>query len=263
MKKIIRRNVFETNSSSSHSIVVTKNDTYVTAEELSLDNWDHNSESLHVYKDGVWRLWDTDCGFGRSPFRLLTTFEEKFIYALCDALGYEDPVSDCFKDEWDLMVSIAKDACPEIKSIDPDESWVDVFITKSGKQISDVHNWIEVINKDTDDEKYIWHHYYGDDSKDEEVEYLGEVKVPNIGCIDHQSIGLLSNFLNDRNITLKEFLTNKKYIIVIDGDEYDYWKKYKKTGLIDMDFIVSEYDTSGEDIEFAAWKKEQEENEES
>ena len=67
---------------------------------------------------------------------------------------------------------------------------------------------------------------------------------------------LLRNFLMDQNISLKEFLTNKRYVVVIDGDEYDDWGSLKASGLINMDFIVSEYTTSDEDIEYAEWLKE-------
>ena len=266
MKKVIRRNVFETNSSSSHSIIITKNDTHVTAKELNPRTgdgyYDYTPESIYISKNGEWYLHETNEGFGRWPLQFLTTFEDKFKYALCEYLGYEDPVSDRFKDEWDVMVSIAKDACPDIKGIDVDDRYVDIFRTKSGKEISDLHNWIITLNEDTDDEKYIWKSYSLPDGE-EEVEYIDERKVPVIGVIDHQSAGLLSNFLNGHKITLKEFLTNKKYIIVVNGDEYDDKDALFSSGLINTDFIVEEYDRSTENIMHTEWLKEQKENEES
>ena len=37
----------------------------------------------------------------------------------------------------------------------------------------------------------------------------------------------LNNFLEETKVTLKEFLTNKKYVIIQDGDEYCYWENMK------------------------------------
>ena len=52
------------------------------------------------------------------------------------------------------------------------------------------------------------------------------------GDVDHQSAGLLQNFLKKHGITLKEFLMNPKYVVVIDGDEYWKLQKYKRHGLL-------------------------------
>ena len=63
----IRRSVFETNSSSSHSISIRKEGSYVTAEEL---------EKMFRYKvddKGELTFWDFQLEFGRSPFSVLTT----------------------------------------------------------------------------------------------------------------------------------------------------------------------------------------------
>ena len=62
------------------------------------------------------------------------------------------------------------------------------------------------------------------------------------GCIDHESIGLLQDFIKTKEITLEEFLTNKRYLVVIDGDEYCLWKKAKKTGIIDLNEIEEEFE---------------------
>ena len=40
------------------------------------------------------------------------------------------------------------------------------------------------------------------------------------GYVDHQSKGLLQDFLEKEGISLSEFLINKKYVVIIDGDEY-------------------------------------------
>ena len=67
------------------------------------------------------------------------------------------------------------------------------------------------------------------------------LESPDIGMIDHQSAGLFSSFLRKNNITLKDFITHKKYNIVIDGDEYCEFQKWVKKGLINMDNIVECY----------------------
>lgn len=79
--------------------------------------------------------------------------------------------------------------------------------------------------------------------------------------IDHQSAGLLTNFLKDKGISLKEFLTNKKYTIIVDGDEYDTYRRMKNSGFINLDFIVEEYDKSSEDVEWERWKEEHKDEE--
>ena len=37
---------------------------------------------------------------------------------------------------------------------------------------------------------------------------------------------------------LEEFLTNRRYIVIVDGDEYCVWDHVKNTGLLDTDMIV-------------------------
>lgn len=80
----IRCGMFETNSSSSHAICVRgKGETSVNVEEVEqiLDN------------DGKWIINDGDCCYGRSPFRYLSTFKEKVLYALACFGGLDEDVS--------------------------------------------------------------------------------------------------------------------------------------------------------------------------
>lgn len=75
----LRRNTFETNSSSSHSLVVTKTSTLLTHEEMLKDiKW-------NLDKDGLYY----SCGrryYGRSPFEVLVTFDQKMKYAFAHTL---------------------------------------------------------------------------------------------------------------------------------------------------------------------------------
>lgn len=59
---------------------------------------------------------------------------------------------------------------------------------------------------------------------------------PYHGYVDHQSMGLLQYFLEDRSINLDEFIFSDRYIVIIDGDEYGYLGKLCQT-IIDMDNI--------------------------
>lgn len=72
MKIKIRKSTFETNSSSMHTIVLTKNTTHITKEDF---------EEL-LDKDGFFHVENSyDRSFGRE-FRILDTLEEKLYYLL-------------------------------------------------------------------------------------------------------------------------------------------------------------------------------------
>ncbi|MBO5424097.1 MAG: hypothetical protein J6A25_01130 [Lachnospiraceae bacterium] len=72
----IRQGTFETNSSSSHSLVLMKGDTkHYSASEA----WEEVRYSCK-YDDGYFNPYD-DMYFGRSPFQVLYTFRDKLRYA--------------------------------------------------------------------------------------------------------------------------------------------------------------------------------------
>lgn len=47
-----------------------------------------------------------------------------------------------------------------------------------------------------------------------------------------QNYGYFGKTLKDKNISLKEFLTNNKYIVIVDGDEYQLLRSMFDSGLI-------------------------------
>lgn len=51
---------------------------------------------------------------------------------------------------------------------------------------------------------------------------------------------LIEGWLKKYNISLEEFLTNKRYVVICDGDEYCIWDHLKESGLIRTDMIVSD-----------------------
>ena len=74
----IRKGVFETNSSSSHSIVMMKNDKPVKTElegNMVDPGW-------YLDKSGKLHFWSRDLEFGRSPFDLLTDWYGRLRYCV-------------------------------------------------------------------------------------------------------------------------------------------------------------------------------------
>lgn len=176
----IRNSVFETNSSSMHSLVIKKNSEYYSEQELYTNIWLH---------DGVWRIYDSeDITFGRYPFRCLETFEAKVRYAIASLCCWKSDPDEIFNNIQALVTEII----PECHLIQLPKEY-----------------------------------YYSDD--EEHISY---------GSVDEN---ILTPFLKKTGITLKEFLTNKKYIVIVDGDEYCIWDSLKDSGLINMDEIEKEY----------------------
>lgn len=181
----IRNSVFETNSSSMHSLVVKKNSEYYTYEEINDCMWLHN---------GVWDIWNDDnITFGRSPFECLNTFEAKVRYAIASLCGWYRNAEEKFKEIEQLVTEIFPE-CYEIK------------LPK------------------------VW--YYDDEDEDKDE------KRVSYGGVDED---ILTPFLENTGITLKEFLTNKKYVVIVDGDEYCIWNSLKDSGLVNTDEIEKEY----------------------
>ena len=77
MKLTIRKGMFETNSSSMHSIIITKNNNEYTQDELE-----------DGYYNGVLKLWNSDeLEFDRYPFELLATWDRKVCFAIASYCG--------------------------------------------------------------------------------------------------------------------------------------------------------------------------------
>lgn len=255
MKYCVRQSSFETNSSSMHSIVVTKNDIHVDKNILWDRNKDYNDSDTVYICNGKWNLSSVE-GYGRYPFEILTTFEQKIKYALCEYLGYlysDDPEYDKILNEFK---DIVREVIPEFKDFRFYTHDEDIYVDSEGNHImrKDLHydHW----NQEEERGEY----YYIDQEGNKRPAILDEenyMEVFDIGTIDHQSSGLLKNFLKDRGISLKEFLTNKKYTICIDGDEYCDFERYLKSGFIDKNFITEIYSgRSDEDLKYEKWREE-------
>lgn len=209
-----------------HSIVVMKDRRTYTEKEFQ--------EGIYLY-DGVWRTYD-DLSFGRHPFRILTTFEEKFYYVVAYYCGFlsRDVADAKFKE----LEGIAKKYLKGLEKIELDSHLTRDFVYEDTGE--PCYKW----RATWDDENEYW--YSEEEDKDgndirrkliasdlyDEVEY---------GGIDHQSFGILDGFLKKENITVEDFLINKGYIIVVDGDEYCDFERYCNFGIIATDKIKSQY----------------------
>lgn len=190
--KQIRRNVFETNSSSSHSLVITTDNEHYTREEINKNFY---------MTDGIVRLWESSLEFYRSPFDMLVTFKDKLRYAIASSNGN--------------LVDQCRELCCK---------YVDGFTD------------FEFDTKD-----YVW---------DSEVKdyVVTDEPIPNYGGTDDYQI---EGWLKSYNVSLEEFLTNKRYIVVVDGDEYAIYDHIKKSGLFDTSKII--HDSYAEEQE--KWHK--------
>lgn len=177
--KQIRRNVFETNSSSSHSLVITTDDEHYNREEINKDFY---------MTDGIVRLWDSSLEFYRSPFDMLVTFRDKLRYAIASSNGN--------------LVNQCRELC---------QKYVDGFVDFKFDKID-----------------YVWNSEVKDYVETDEP-------IPNYGGTDDYQI---EGWLKYYNVSLEEFLTNKRYIVVVDGDEYNCWLHIKDSGLVDTSKII-------------------------
>lgn len=225
MKRQIRRGVFETNSSSMHSLAVMKRNDKYSPEEIEDDLW---------ICSGEWRIYENDLSFGRYPFKILSSFSDKWCYA-CASLVRE------YKDKkYNELVNIAFKYIPNLKEIklptssgcfaDKDDECFkdDAYYQKHGKTENELIDYLEQKGKEWGMRLGYWKSSAGYWCFD----------TPYTGDVDEN---ILSGFLESEGITLEEFLINKKYIVIQDGDEYCEWYKAKKTGIINTDAIDHEY----------------------
>ena len=174
-KRTIRRSVFETNSSSMHSICIMKDNGVYSPDELR--------EGLYIY-NGVLRIYSHNLCFGRHPFQILCTFYDKLRYVIAAYCG---------------------------------------SYTRDVVAAQNLHTITEIVKKHIPEFDGFKFDRLGDD-----VDY---------GDIDHQSMGILESFIDKKGLSLEDFLIQKKYMIVIDGDEYCDFSKYCKHHIIDTSRI--------------------------
>lgn len=193
----IRDNTFETNSSSSHSLIITDFDGKYTHEEMmkGIYLWDGNKD----------RMYESNLEFYRSPFSLLATFESKSRYAIASSDGR---LADEVEKIWHKYI-------PNFNGFK--------FDMKTEEYDYDKKEWV-----DLDEPKPI----YG-------------------GTDDYEIEGWLKSY----NVSLEDFLTMRRYMVVCDGDETREWYHILDSGLVDKSHII--HDSEKEVAE--AWKRKYEE----
>lgn len=193
----IRDNTFETNSSSSHSLIITDFDGKYTSEEMM--------KGIYLWEDKETRMYESHLEFYRSPFSLLATFESKSRYAIASSNGR---LADEVEKIWYKYI-------PNFNGFE--------FDMKTEEYDYDKKDWV-----DLDEPKPI----YG-------------------GTDDSQIEGWLKSY----NVSLEDFLTMRRYMVVCDGDEYREWYHILDSGLVDKSHIV--HDSEKEAAE--EWKRKYEE----
>lgn len=193
----IRDNTFETNSSSSHSLIITDFDGKYTPEEMM--------RGIYLWEDKETRMYESDLEFYRSPFSLLATFESKSRYAIASSNGH---LADEVEKIWYKYI-------PNFNGFR--------FGMKTEEYDYDKKEWVD----------------------------LDEPKPVYGGTDDYQIEGWLKSY----NVSLEDFLTMRRYMVVCDGDEYREWYHILDSGLMDKSHII--HDSEKEAAE--EWKRKYEE----
>lgn len=158
-----------------HSLVVRTDETVredeenivYTNEEIKEELMSEGYLSEDLEKFSPW-YDEEEWYFGRYPFRILSTFLDKFKYA-CASWAYDT-------NRLEELKEVLKEIIPELRVI--------VFPATMGTDDCDLVSW-----------------------------------------------------LSNKGITLKTFLFNKKYIVIVDGDEYCIWNNLECSGIINLDAL--------------------------
>ena len=256
MKYQIRKGCFETNSSSMHSLVMTKKNSNVrmTREEIRAEYYldeDWYREHHKNDKKEVIKIDPLDNEFGRSPFNVLVTFRDKLAYAIAEYCGGNYTIQSYIDagirfNETFVPLLIRLTGCDEVEYGKEHCATFAIYSDVGGDYLDEV--------EEVDYQDLVLAGYEDDISKDDKI--LGVYKnvaengrpieeayfdVPDYGSIDHQSKGVLTGFLKSNNLSLEDYLTRKDIVVIITGDEYSTFSNMILCGLIDVNNIVTQY----------------------
>lgn len=184
MKLKIRNGVFETNSSSQHTLCLTSNTEEYTPQEIKSGMWIGGDNMLHLYAE--------DLHFGRYPFCILSTFYDKLRYAIAALVGNNS------------------------------------YTEQDGKALNYLNALRTVCQENID--RFT-------DFEFQPLEYSRGKKL-DYGYA--QDYGGLETFLDKNNVSIEDFLVKKRYIVIVDGDEYNAWDKLKSSGIVNTSIIEKE-----------------------
>jgi len=114
MKLTIRKGMFETNSSSMHSIIITKN------------NDSYDEKELKVYYGGTLHFSDDDLEFSRYPFQFLNTWRSKVAYAIasyCQEYNKDNEEAKEFISKLEAIIKKHVKNFDHIELPDPEDTW--------------------------------------------------------------------------------------------------------------------------------------------
>jgi hypothetical protein len=211
--------------------------------------------------------WDND--FGRSPFNVLVTFEDKLAYAIAEYCGNNYSIKSYLESEkvFDEMfrpLLIRLIGCDDIEWDRWDDRPFEIYVG-GGDNLDEVEQvpYDKLIyvdkdkRKDLSEDDLVRGMYKNVDIDGRPIEEAW-FDVPKFGGIDHQSAGLLKRFLKDNNLSLEDYLIRKDIVVVITGDEFSTLSDMFECGLINKDSIVLQFPKEGS---FDSYLYEESENE--
>jgi len=197
MKTTVRKHVFETNSSSMHSITVSNKDLkdedwYLTdiKEDISKMTEEERKEYFVTLPHGDYNDDDydeEDYRYGRAPFRILNDWDDKAKYLISS--GYLEEVSNAVAEYFGI-------------------------------------GGLKINAKKEKDFKY------------------GAIGT-DIGY--NEEVGMLRDFFKTHDVTIKDFIFEAKYTVIVDGDEYCIFSGMCKNGMISNDIEIFPRDFRKED----------------
>ncbi len=225
MKIQVRNSVFETNSSSMHSIAIVKPEN-LKAPATDYYGWQLTNEWLKPEASVEICRNDESLSFDRWPFQILSTMFEKAQYAVA-SYGTDE--------KFDEISKICKEKTGHAlkRPYKPGRTYYKrTGLTKKqikNEEIPEDH----ILNYNDVTWDPVKKELYRIDKKGNPVYDVNTFWIKRIdyGSIDHQSVGTLQTFLGKHKITLEEFLVNPQYIVIIDGDEYCTWQKMFESGI--------------------------------
>lgn len=263
MKYQIRKGCFETNSSSMHSLIVTKKNSNVRMTQEEIRNEFYLDEDW--YKDRhkndekeIVKIYPFDNCFGRSPFTVLTTFSDKLYYAVAEYCGNNYNIKSYLEadktfDEVFVPLLTRLIGCDKVEWGKNEYRRFEVYVGV-GEYLDEVeqvpYQKLVYVDKEmaekeglTEDD-LVGRCYRNVDEDGKKIEDLW-IDVSDYGSIDHQSNGLLRGFLKTNNLTLEDYLVRKDVVVVVDGDENCELYNLINCGLINKDSIVLRFPNYG------------------
>ena len=249
MKMQIRTGMFETNSSSMHSLLIMKKHQVMTQKEIREEYY--LDEDWNKDRSNILQL-DRDCEeYGRG-FDVLTSFRDKLSYALASMCGSCYSLKSYIRGG-DTFYEVFEPLLKKLVGVDEVKLYwgSENFHVYSDSVTDDleqdyttyeevpyedlIHN--ENWNKEGHEDEDYYEEICRSGRKQEEI----WLEVLKFGSVDHQSVGLFQRFLEKYNITLEEYLIRKDIIVIIDGDEYYLFDTMVNAGIVDKNAIEVKY----------------------